>query len=196
MWTQLGVSCRMLIVMTLLTGLLYPLAITGISQRAFPYAANGSLIQRDGQTVGSVWIGQPFDDPKYFWSRPSATSPFPYNAAASSGSNLAVTNPVQAAAVAQRIAKLVDSGVAKDQAIPAELVTASGSGLDPHISPQAARIQVARIARARNLHVDDVQGLVDLNTLGRQLGLLGQPRVNVLQLNLALDAAARGVSRP
>ena len=196
MWTQLKVACLMLIVMTLLTGVVYPLAITGVARVAFSAAAEGSLIKHNGTAVGSELIGQPFDDPRYFWSRPSATGPFPYNAASSSGSNLAVTNPVQAGAVKQRVAKLRESGVPADRPIPIDLVTASGSGLDPHISREAADVQVARVARARNMSPDSIQSLVNENTEGRQLGILGEPRVNVLKLNLALDAKGLDKGQP
>jgi K+-transporting ATPase ATPase C chain len=188
-FAQLKTSLLMLLVFTVLTGLVYPLAITGVAQVAFPRQANGTLISVDGKSVGSELIGQPFDDPKYFWSRPSATGPFPYNAGASSGSNLAVTNPAQAEAVQQRIAKLRESGVAADQPIPIDLITASGSGLDPHISVAAARIQVTRVARARGLKEETVRQFIDQHTEHRQLGLFGEPRVNVLKLNLALGAA-------
>jgi K+-transporting ATPase ATPase C chain len=182
-------AVMMLGVMTLLTGLAYPLVVTGISQVVFHDKANGSLVKRDGIVVGSALIGQPFDDPKYFWGRPSATGPFPYNAGASSGSNLAVSNPAQLEAVKARVAKLRESGVPADQAIPADLVTASGSGLDPHISVRAADIQVARVAKSRRMNDATVRQLVEQHTHGRQLGLLGEPCVNVVELNLALDAA-------
>lgn len=187
MLTQFHISCRVLLVFSVLTGLIYPLAITGIAQVAFPTQANGSLIMRDGKAVGSELIGQSFDDSKYFWGRPSATSPFPYNAGASCGSNLAVTNPAQEDAIRQRVARLRESGVPADQPIPIDLVTASGSGLDPHISVAAARCQVRRIARARGMVEATVMRLVEAATNGRQFGLLGEPRVNVLRLNLSLD---------
>jgi len=188
MFGQLRTSCVMLLMFTLLTGIAYPLAMTGISQVAFPNRANGSLIGRDGIVLGSELIGQPFDDPKYFWSRPSATSPYPYNAASSSGSNLAVSNPAQLDAISRRVKKLHDFGIAPDTAIPIDLVTASGSGLDPHISEAAAQIQIARVARLRGVRIEAVRALVEQNTEGRQFGILGEPRVNVLRLNLALDA--------
>jgi K+-transporting ATPase ATPase C chain len=188
----------MLLVLSVLTGVAYPLVITGVAQLAFHKPANGSLLERDGKPVGSELIGQPFDDPKYFWSRPSATTPMPYNAASSSGSNLAIGNPAQLEAIQSRVTKLRDSGVPGDQPIPADLVTASGSGLDPHISVAAADIQVARVARVRGLSQAAVQQLVQQYTQARQLGVLGEPRVNVLKLNLALDAAERagGAHRP
>lgn len=177
----------MLLTFTVLTGLVYPLAITGIAQAAFQRQANGSLIVRNDQPVGSTLIGQPFDDPKYFWSRPSATTPFPYNAGSSTGSNLAVTNAAQLDAIAQRVRRLRASDPGNTAPIPADLVTASGSGLDPDISVAAARWQIARVARARGLDVVAVDELVAAATEGRQLGVLGEARVNVLNLNLALD---------
>lgn len=191
MWVQLRTACLMLLVMSVLTGLAYPLAITGIVAVICPHQAEGSLVQRAGKPVGSALIGQPFDAPQYFWSRPSATGPFPYNAASSSGSNLAVSNPVQRDALHARVEKLRAADVSADAAIPGDLVTASGSGLDPHISPAAAAVQVARVAKARGLTTEAVQRLVKGATEGRQLGLLGEPRVNVLRLNLALDEAQR-----
>lgn len=187
MFGQLRVATKMLLVLTILTGLLYPLAMTVASQILFYHRANGSLIVRDGKTFGSELIGQPFDDPKYFWSRPSATGPFPYNTASSSGSNLAVTNPAQVEAIAQRTRRLHESDPKNTAPIPEDLVTASGSGLDPHISPQAAQWQVGRVARARGLSEERVLRLVEQHTQPRQLGILGEPVVNVLELNLALD---------
>jgi K+-transporting ATPase ATPase C chain len=176
------------LLLTLVTGVGYPLAVTGVAQIVFPHQANGSLIVRDGQPVGSELIGQPFDDPKYFWPRPSATGPFACNAGASTGSNLAVSNPGQLDAIRQRAQRLRDSGIAADRPIPIDLVTASASGLDPHISVAAARIQIPRVARARGLTEAAVARLVERHTSGRQLGILGEVRVNVLTLNLALDA--------
>jgi K+-transporting ATPase ATPase C chain len=179
-------SIRMLLVMTVITGLAYPLIVTGIAQVLFKDQANGSLIEKDGKVVGSSLIGQPFSDPKYFWGRPSATSPMPYNGAASSGSNQGPTNPALKEAVKGRIK---DHG--GKTPVPADLVTASGSGLDPHISPAAAEYQIERIAKARNLAPEKLRELVQKHAEGRQLGILGEPRVNVLRLNLALDAAAK-----
>ena len=171
-----------------LTGLLYPAVVTGIAQILFPYQANGSLIVKDGKGVGSALIGQPFDDPKYFWSRPSATSPFPYNATSSSGSNLGPTNPDLQKQVQGRIDALRAADPGNRAPVPVDLVAASGSGLDPDISPAAAFYQVRRVAKARGLTEDAVRSVVERHTEGRQFGLLGEPRVNVLKLNLALDA--------
>ncbi len=176
----------MLLVLTLITGVAYPLLVTGIAQLVFPKQANGSLIYQDGKPVGSALIGQPFDDPKYFWSRLSATGPFPYNAAASSGSNFGSTNPALLNAVQARVAALREADPNNTQPIPVDLVTASGSGLDPHLSPAAALYQVPRVARARNVEESIVRQLVEKHLEGRQLCFLGEPRVNVLKLNLAL----------
>lgn len=187
MRTQLRPALMVLVVLTLITGFLYPLMITGIAQLLFPRQANGSLILFNGQQVGSSLIGQPFDAPKYFWGRPSATSPFPYNAAASSGSNLGPTNDALTKAVQARIDALNAADPDNPLSLPVDLVTASGSGLDPHISPAAAEYQVRRIARVRGLDEAAVRRLVAQHTEGRQFGILGEPRVNVLTLNLALD---------
>jgi K+-transporting ATPase ATPase C chain len=170
-----------------LTGVAYPLVVTAIAHLVFPGQANGSLILKDGKSIGSMLIGQPFDDPKYFWSRPSATSPFADNAANSAGSNLGPTNPDLVKAVQGRIDALRAADPGNTALIPVDLVTASGSGLDPHISPAGARYQVPRVAKARGLDEARVRDLVAQYTEGRQWGLFGEPRVNVLQLNLALD---------
>jgi potassium-transporting ATPase KdpC subunit len=176
-----------LFVFTILTGIIYPLGVTGIAQLLFPGQVNGSIIVKNGKPVGSALIGQHFDDPKYFWGRLSATAPFPYNAAASSGSNLAQGNPTLGEQAKGRIAALRDADPETTAPLPADLATASGSGLDPHISPAAAEYQIRRIARARGLDEAKVQTLVANYTEGRQFGFLGEPRVNVLVLNLALD---------
>jgi len=178
----------MLILMTAITGAIYPAAVTGIAQVIFPSQANGSLIQQDGKAVGSALIGQPFGDAKYFWPRPSATSPYPNNASASSGSNQGPLNPALTDAVAGRIKALREADPDNKAPVPVDLVTASGSGLDPHISPAAAEYQVARVAKARSLDSAKVKALVAEHTESRQLGFLGEPGVNVLRLNLALNA--------
>ncbi len=189
---QIRPALTMLLLLTLLTGLVYPLAVTGLAQLLFPNQANGSLIVRDGKVIGSRLIGQYFDRPEYFWSRPSATAPFPYNAAASAGSNLGPTNPALIEAVKARVAALRTADPGNDSPIPVDLVTASGSGLDPHISPAAALYQAKRVARARSLDEAVVRNLIADHTEERQLRLLGERRVNVLQLNLALDALRAG----
>ncbi len=171
-----------------LTGLAYPLLVTGTAQLLFPAQAHGSLIQRDGRVIGSSLIGQSFTDPAHFWSRPSATGPEPYNAANSSGSNLGPSNPALHDAVRQRIAALRAADPGNALPVPADLVTASASGLDPHISRAAADYQVPRVARARGLPEAQVRSLVEAHTEGVALGFLGTPRVNVLQLNLALES--------
>ena len=171
-----------------MTGLLYPALVTGIAWGVFPRKAAGSLIMRDGRVVGSSLIGQPFSEPKYFWGRPSATSPVPYNAAASSGSNLGPLNPALINAVKDRVQTLRAARSGDTVPIPIDLVTASGSGLDPHISPEAAAYQIDRVARIRGLSRDSVMSLVVRFTQGRTFGVFGEPRVNVLQLNLAFDS--------
>ncbi len=191
MFAHLRISLLMLLVFTVLTGVLYPLAVTGIAQAVFPRQANGSLIRQHGQVIGSALIGQPFRSPRYFWSRPSATAPFPDNSLASGGSNLGPTNPVLLQQVKARIAALHAADPSQHAPIPVDLVTASGSGLDPDISPAAALYQVPRIARLRHLSEQRVRALVARYTTLRQLGFLGEPRVNVLELNLALDAPGR-----
>ncbi len=194
MRAQLRPAIVSLALLTLITGLIYPLVVTGVAQAVFPHQANGSLITRNGQAIGSELIGQSFDDPKYFWGRLSATSPYPYNAfdaetqTGSSGSNYGPLNPALTDAVKARIEALKAADPGNTAPIPVDLVTASGSGLDPDISPAAALYQVPRVARARGLSEEAVRQLVDQHTEGRQLGILGEPRVNVLELNLALDA--------
>jgi potassium-transporting ATPase KdpC subunit len=198
---ELRAAAVLLLVLSLVTGIAYPLVVTGVVQVAFPAKANGSLIKSDGKpvldgaravvdgarAVGSELIGQPFADPKHFWSRASATSPYPYNASSSSGSNQGPLNPALTDAVTARVKALRDADPGNAAPVPADLVTASASGLDPHISPAAAEFQVARVAKARGLDAEKLRALVAQATEGRQLGFLGEPRVNVLRLNLALD---------
>jgi K+-transporting ATPase ATPase C chain len=195
MLAQLRAAVVSLIALTVITGFAYPLLVTGIAQAAFPRQANGSIIEKEGKAVGSSLIGQPFDDAKYFWGRLSATSdsngkPLAYNGAASTGSNLGPTNPALVDEVKGRIEALHAADPGNTQPIPIDLVTSSGSGLDPDISPAAAGYQVHRVARARGLDEARVRQLVDEHTQGRQLWFLGEPRVNVLKLTLALDAQA------
>jgi K+-transporting ATPase ATPase C chain len=187
MGRQVRAAVVSLVLLTVITGVVYPLVVTLIAQLVFPWQANGSLILKDGKPVGSALIGQPFDDPRYFWSRPSATLPFPDNAAASSGSNLGPTNPDLAKAVQGRVEALRAADPGNTAPIPVDLVTTSGSGLDPHISPAAAQYQASRVAKARGVDESRVRDLVRQYTEGRQWGIFGEPRVNVLQLNLALD---------
>jgi K+-transporting ATPase ATPase C chain len=180
-------AAMLLLVFTLLTGLVYPLLITGAAQVLFPSQANGSLIHEGGKVVGSELIGQPFGSPRYFWSRPSATAPYAYNGAASTGTNLGPLNPAFKDAVAARVKALHEADPGNTAKIPVDLVTASGSGLDPHISPAAAYYQVGRVARERGLAPEDLRKLVEQHVEGRTFGVLGEPRVNVLLLNRALD---------
>jgi potassium-transporting ATPase KdpC subunit len=188
MLKQLKTTLIFLGIFTVITGIIYPLFITGIAQAFFHRQANGSLIGENGTVQGSELIGQPFSDPKYFWGRLSATTPFPYNAAASSGSNYGPSNPELVDAVQARIDALKAVDPDNDAPIPVDLVTSSGSGLDPDISVATANYQVARVARSRGLSEEQVSELVRKHTQGRQFGILGEPRVNVLKLNLALDA--------
>ena len=187
MISQLRPALVALVVFTILTGVFYPFVVTLIAQVALPSQANGSLIVQNGMVVGSALIGQSFDDPKYFWSRPSATAPVAYNAASSGGSNLGPTNPALLDAVKTRVENLRAADPGNSAPIPIDLVTASASGLDPHISVAAANYQSARVARVRGLDEMRVRALVEQFTEGRTFGILGEPRVNVLQLNLALD---------
>jgi K+-transporting ATPase ATPase C chain len=191
MLTHVRAAIVSLALFTVITGLAYPAIVTVIAQLVFPHQANGSLIVKDGKPLGSTLIGQPFDDPKYFWGRPSATSPFGYNAGASVASNLSPTNADLIKAVQGRVDALRAADPGNTVPVPVDLVTASGSGLDPHISPAAALYQVGRVARARKLDEVVVRDLVAKHTEGRQLGLFGEPRVSVLALNLALDAQGR-----
>ncbi|HTQ46962.1 MAG TPA: potassium-transporting ATPase subunit KdpC [Polyangiaceae bacterium] len=195
MLAQLRAAIVSLVAFTVITGFAYPLLVTGIAQAAFPRQANGSIIEKDGKAIGSSLVGQPFDDPRYFWGRLSATAdsnakPLAYNGAASTGSNLGPTNPALVEEVQGRIDALHAADPGNTQPIPIDLVTSSGSGLDPDISPAAAAYQAHRVAQARGLDEARVRQLVDEHTEGRQLGFLGEPRVNVLELNLALDAQA------
>jgi K+-transporting ATPase ATPase C chain len=193
MLAQLRAAVVSLFALTVVTGFAYPLLVTGIAQAAFPHQANGSILEKDGKAIGSSLVGQPFDGPGYFWGRLSATAdsngkPLAYNGAASTGSNLGPTNPALVDEVNGRIEALRAADPANSQPIPIDLVTSSGSGLDPDISPEAAAYQVHRVAQARGLDEARVRQLVQDHTQGRQLGFLGEPRVNVLELNLALEA--------
>ena len=187
MKTLIRPAVTLFVLLSIITGVIYPLLVTGIGQALFPKQAAGSPIKRDGKTVGSRLIGQHFTDPKYFWGRLSATGPYPYNAAASSGSNLGPLNPALKETVEFRIAALRAADPGNTAPVPVDLVTASASGLDPHISPTAADYQVARVARARGLAPETVRNLVVQQTEDRQWGIFGERRVNVLELNLALD---------
>ncbi|MBS1701942.1 MAG: potassium-transporting ATPase subunit KdpC [Armatimonadetes bacterium] len=189
---DLIIAIRIFVVLTILTGVLYPLAVTAIAQTAFKSQANGSLIVSGGKVVGSRLIGQPFDEPKYLWGRPSATSPTPYNAAASSGSNLGPTNPALKDRLTASVKTYRDADPSNTALVPTELVTSSASGLDPHISVEAALYQVHRIAKARGLPDATVKRLVRDHTIAPTLGLLGEPVVNVLEFNLALDDLKSG----
>jgi potassium-transporting ATPase KdpC subunit len=187
MMSQLRSAVILFVLLTLVTGVAYPLLIWGIGQAAFHHEANGSVIVRDGKSVGSELIGQLFDKPGYFWGRPSTTDPAPYNAASSTGSNLGPTNPDLLKAVKERVEAMRKAHPDQTGPVPADLVTASGSGLDPHISPAAAEFQVARVAKERGLDSAKLREIVAQHTEGRTFGVLGEPRVNVLKLNLALD---------
>lgn len=187
MLKQIRPAIVSLFLFTLLCGVIYPLLVTGIAQLAFPHQANGSMLNREGKLIGSTLIGQPFDDPRYFWSRPSATTPFPYNAASSTGSSLGPANPALLEAVKARVEALRAADPDHKAAVPVDLVTTSASGLDPDISPAAAEYQVSRVAKARNVDEGRVRQLVAEHTQGRHLGFLGEPRINVLELNMALD---------
>ncbi|WKJ91706.1 potassium-transporting ATPase subunit KdpC [Methylomonas montana] len=190
--TYLKPAAMMLLLLTLVTGAAYPALVTVLAQALFSDQANGSLIKDDkGQMIGSELIGQTFSEPKYFWSRPSATGPYGYNAAASSGSNLGPTNPALVETVASRVQALKDADPNNRAPVPVDLITASASGLDPHISVAAAEYQIKRVAKIRKINAAKLQGLVDAHTEGRQWQVFGEPRVNVLKLNLALDQVGR-----
>ena len=195
MLKELKPALLMLAVLTVITGAAYPLLVTGIAQAVFPRQANGSLIERDVKVAGSELIGQPFTDPKYFWSRPSATGPVPYNAGASSGSNLGPLNPALAAAVEARIEALRAADPGNTQPVPIDLVTASASGLDPEISLAAAHFQASRVARLRAMPPAQLDQLIERFAQRPWLGIFGEPRVHVLRLNLALDDATQVPSR-
>jgi K+-transporting ATPase ATPase C chain len=191
MLRDLKPAVLLFVLLTLLTGVAYPMLVTGLAQLLFPAQANGSLIVNNGKLVGSALVGQPFSDPKYFWGRPSATAPMPYNGGASGGANQGPLNPALEDALKSRIAVLKESDPTQTAAIPVDLVTASASGLDPHISPAAARWQAPRVARLRGILEARLLQLIDEHSTGRQFGFLGEPRVNVLTLNLALDALGK-----
>ena len=188
MQSLLRPAVSLFVLLSAITGIAYPLVVTGIARVAFPDAAGGSLVVKNGKAIGSTLIGQNFTDPKHFWGRPSATGPYPYNAAASGGSNQGPLNPALVDAVKGRIDALKAADPGNVKPVPVDLVTASASGLDPHISPEAARYQLQRIAAARKLSIERVASLIDAHTQGRDFGLFGEPRVNVLLLNLALDS--------
>jgi K+-transporting ATPase ATPase C chain len=180
-------AASLLIVFIIIAGIVYPLAVTGFAQLFFPFQANGSIIIKNNKPIGSILIGQNFDDPKYFWGRPSATLPYPYNASSSSGSNMGPSNPALLHAVRSRISNLKSTDTRNGKPIPVDIVTTSGSGLDPHISAAAAEYQIRRVAHARGIEESKVRSLVLTYTKKRQFGILGEPSVNVLLLNLALD---------
>ena len=187
MFTKIRNSFMSLLLFTVITGLIYPLAVTGLAQAIFPSQANGSVITKNGKAIGSKLIGQQFEDPKYFWGRLSATGPYPYNGGSSSGSNLGQNNPALMTAVQARIDALRAADPGNDAKIPVDLVTASGSGLDPHMSQAAAEYQINRVAKTRGLDQTSIHTLIAKHTQGRWLGLIGEPVVNVLELNMALD---------
>ena len=189
MFKELRPAVTSFLLLSLLTGIAYPMLVTGISQLTMPGKANGSLIVREGKPVGSELIGQSFTDSKYFWGRLSATGPMPYNASSSGGSNLGPTNPALMDAVKARVQALRDADPGNQQPVPVDLVTASASGLDPHISPAAAEYQVPRVAKARGMSETAVRQLIEKHTQARTFGVLGEPRVNVLELNINLDGA-------
>lgn len=184
---DLKIALGLFLFLTVLTGIIYPLVVTGVAQVFFPRQANGSLIKQGDKTIGSILIGQSFTDVSYFWGRPSATTPFPYNGASSSGSNMGPSNPEFIKSINDRVLVIRQFDIEKKSLIPVDLVTASGSGLDAEISPFAAYYQVPRIAKIRHLAKRDIQSLISQQIINRTLGVLGEPRVNVLQLNLALD---------
>lgn len=184
---EVTIAIRVFVVLTVLTGVVYPLIVTGLAQAVFPHQANGSVIRQAGQVVGSSLIARKFDDPRYFWGRPSSTSPVPYDGASSSGSNMGPTNPALTQAIKERVKKLKAADPGNSRPVPTDLVTASGSGLDPHISVGAAEYQIPRVARLRRMAEADVRKLVRLATSGPDLGLFGEAAVNVQALNLALD---------
>lgn len=187
MFTMVRNAFMSLLLFTIITGFIYPLAVTGIAQAIFPHQSNGSIIMKNGKPIGSALIGQQFDDPKYFWGRPSATGPYPYNGGASSGSNRGTNHPDLVQSVQGRIDALHASEQPNTRPIPVDLVTASGSGLDPHISPAAAEYQTARVAKTRGIDEAKVRAMIAAYTEPRQFGIFGEPVINVLKLNLALD---------
>lgn len=195
MFTMIRSALMTLLLFTVLTGLIYPLTVMGIAQAIFPSQPKGSVIVKNGKPVGSALIGQQFENPKYFWGRLSATSPYPYNGASSSGSNRGPNNPALMQAVQSRISAMHAADPSNQERIPVDLVTTSGSGLDPHISPAAAEYQTQRVARIRGIDKDMVLALIVAYTDQRQFGILGEPTVNVLKLNLALDELQRKINK-